>query len=82
MSPETYLQGLAAVTSLLLEGKELPVNITLIPGTLDAAKYVSDDDIKLWKWVIFPKGFHAPAVMQLAKCQAWTIKPAVLHTDK
>ena len=81
-SPETYLQGLASVALLMLEGKELPEFITVTPATLDAAKYVSDDDIKLWKWVIFPKGFHAPAVMQLAKCQAWTIKPAVLHAEK
>ncbi len=82
VSPETYLQGLASVTSLLVEGKELPQTIILTPGSLDAAKYVSDDDLKLWKWVIFPKGFHAPALMQLAKRQAWTIKPAVLHNGK
>jgi hypothetical protein len=82
VSPETYLQGLASVATLLLERKELPETITLTPGALDAAKYVSDDDMKLWKWVIFPKGFHAPALMQLAKRQAWTIKPAVLHNGK
>lgn len=82
VSPETYLQGLAATASLLLEDKPLPEKVTLTPGTLEASKYVSDDDIKLWKWVIFPKGFHAPGVMHLAKRQAWTIKPAVLHTGK
>lgn len=82
VSPETYLQGLASVATLLLEGKQLPETVRLVPGTLDAAKYVSDDDLKLWKWVIFPKGFHAPALMQLAKRQAWTIKPAVLHNGK
>ena len=29
--------------------------------------------------VIFPPGFGAPALMELAKKQAWTIKPAVMH---
>jgi hypothetical protein len=79
--PEVYLQGLAFLASSLLEGKEAPVEITFKPATLEAAKYVSDDDVKLWKWVIFPKGFHAPALMQLAKLQAWTLKPAVLHKN-
>lgn len=82
VSPETYLQGLAAAASLILDGKDLPEKLALTPGKLDAAKYVSDDDPKLWKWVIFPKGFHAPELMQLAKRQAWTIKPAVLHPAK
>ena len=47
--------------------------------TLAAAKYVSADDPKLWGWVIFPPGFKAPALMELAKKQAWTIKPALLR---
>ncbi|CAN5401475.1 hypothetical protein BH10PLA2_BH10PLA2_04670 [soil metagenome] len=77
--PEVYLQGLATLTLSLLEGKEVPAEITFKPATLAAAKYVSDDDVKLWKWAIFPKGFHAPSLMQTAKLQAWTLKPAVLH---
>jgi hypothetical protein len=39
---------------------------------------VADDGPNLWGWVIFPPGFRAPAMMELAKRQAWTIKPAVL----
>ena len=42
-----------------------------------AAKYVAADDPSLWKWVIFPPGFHAPNVMALAKREAWTLKPAL-----
>ena len=82
VSPETYLQGLASVTLAILEDKPLPETVTMEPGRLEAAKYVADDDIKLWKWVIFPPGFHAPALMQLAKRQAWTLKPAVLHVPE
>ena len=44
--------------------------------------YVSKDDPKLWGWVIFPPGFEAPAMMDLAKRQAWTLKPAVLRAAK
>lgn len=76
--PESYLRTLARVALLVLDGKEIPDKLELQPTKLGAAKYVSDDDPKLWGWVIFPPGFHAPALMDLAKRQAWTIKPAIL----
>ena len=52
-------------------------------GKSDAAKLaaavnVADDNPNLWNWIIFPPGFRAPAMMQLAKRQAWTLKPARL----
>jgi hypothetical protein len=43
---------------------------------LRAKNHVADDGPSLWKWVIFPEGFHAPRVMRMAKLQAWTLKPA------
>jgi hypothetical protein len=56
----------------------MPESIEVKPATLRDGKYVSDDDPKLWTWVIFPANFRAPGVMELAKKQAWTIKPALL----
>jgi hypothetical protein len=77
--PESYLRALAEVAPLLAEGKPLPATIEVKPTKLGAAKYVADDDPKaLWGWIIFPKGFRAPAMMELAKRQAWTLKPALL----
>jgi len=29
--------------------------------------------------VIFPEGFHATKIIELARLQAWTLKPALLH---
>jgi len=52
-----------------------PENVT---AKLAAAKYVADDGPNLWGWVIFPEGFHAPRIMELARLQAWTLKPAML----
>jgi hypothetical protein len=43
------------------------------------AKYVAEDAPRLWGWVIFPPGFRAPHLMDVARRQAWTLKPAVLH---
>lgn len=77
-SPESYLVALASVASRLADGRQPPESVTLKPARLAAANYVSDDNPRLWGWVIFPPGFRAPAMMQLAKRQAWTIKPALL----
>jgi hypothetical protein len=77
--PQAYLAALAKVALLRLAGKDLPETIEIKPAKLAAARYVADDDPqKLWGWVIFPPGFRAPALMELAKKQAWTLKPAVL----
>ncbi len=80
--PEAYLRSLAAVARDLLDGKPPPDAIEIKPATLKAAERVSDDDPKLWGWVIFPPGFHAPEMMRLAKRQAWTLKPALLDPDR
>ena len=76
--PESYLPALAREARRLLDGKPLSASIELQPARLAAAQYVADDGPNLWGWVIFPPGFHAPAMMELAKRQAWTIKPALL----
>jgi hypothetical protein len=77
--PEMYLRALADMTALLGEGKPMPDLITLKPAKFAAASYVADDDPRLWGWIIFPPGFRAPAMMELAKRQAWTLKPALLQ---
>jgi hypothetical protein len=77
--PEAYLAALARIAQALLDGKPMPETIEVKPAKLAAARYVADDDPrKLWGWVIFPPGFRAPALMELARKQAWTLKPAIL----
>jgi hypothetical protein len=79
--PEAYLRTLAQIALTVLDGKEIPEKLEIRPTNLAAARYVSDDDPKLWGWVIFPPGFRAPAMMDLARRQAWTIKPALLDAE-
>jgi hypothetical protein len=76
--PDSYLVALAEVATGLAEGRKPPESVTLKPARLAAADYVSNDRAGLWGWVIFPPGFRAPAMMELAKRQAWTLKPAIL----
>jgi hypothetical protein len=77
--PESYLNALAQVAAGLLDGKSPPETITVKPATLRAASYVAEDSPRLWGWVIFPPGFKAPAMMEMARRQAWTLKPALIH---
>lgn len=79
VTPEAYLAALANIVPGLVDGKPLPDRIEIAPAKLLAAKYVQDDNPKLWGWVIFPPEFKAPDMMALAKRQAWTIKPAILR---
>jgi hypothetical protein len=76
--PEAYLNALAKVTVDLIDGKSPPEKIDIKPAKLAASRHVSEDGAHLWGWVIFPKGFRAPAMMDLAKRQAWTLKPALI----
>jgi hypothetical protein len=79
VSPEGYLRALAQVGVDLADGKPIAETIEIKPAALDAARFVADDGPGLWRWVIFPPGFRAPRLMELAKRQAWTLKPAFLH---
>jgi hypothetical protein len=74
--PESYLVAMAQASQSILQNAQPPESITFATARLAAADYVADDSPDLWDWVIFPRGFHAPKLMSLAKLQAWTLKPA------
>jgi len=75
--PESWLVAVAAAVRPLLSGRRRPAFVTIPAARLAAAKYVADDDPGLWGWTVFPRGFRAPAMMALARRQAWTLKPAI-----
>jgi hypothetical protein len=77
--PEAYLTAIARVAVDMLDGKPVPDQVEVRPGKFTVGQYVADDDPKLWGWVIFPPGHRAPLMMELARRQAWTIKPALLQ---
>jgi hypothetical protein len=79
VSPADYLATLAsAIEGIVVNGK-VPSDVLRKAGQFTADRYVAEDSPALWNWVIFPEGFHAPRIMELARLQAWTLKPAVLH---
>ena len=78
--PASYLLALAHVAGDLLEGNQPPQEVTLAPAHLDASKYVAKNTPQVWSWPIFRPGFNGQHLLDLARLQAWTLKPALLRT--
>jgi hypothetical protein len=52
--------------------------VPLRKGNLEMEKYVATDARAVFSWPIHPEGFSAPQLLELARLQAWTLKPAKL----
>ena len=76
--PEDYLVALAELAKRVSTARTPPQSVTIAPAQLAAAEHVAKDSVKLWDWPIFPEGFHSEHLMELARLQAWTLKPALL----
>ena len=75
--PESYLAAAAEASRLLLKGEGVPDMIEVPPAHLTDAQFVAENSPAIWDWVVFPEGFSAPYLIELAKLQAWTLKPAL-----
>ncbi len=78
LSPADYLATLARTYEDLIVSGKIPTDVIRREGHYTADRHVAEDSLALWGWIIFPEGFHAPRIMELARLQAWTLKPAVL----
>lgn len=79
LAPQDYLATLAAVIEEIGATGKQPELVKVRAGSFTVDKYVAEDAPRLWGWVIFPAGFQAPKIMELARLQAWTLKPALLQ---
>jgi hypothetical protein len=82
LSPSDYLATLARTFEDVASTGHAPAIVERRVGRFTADKYVAPDAPGLWSWIIFPDGFHAPHLMELARLQAWTLKPAPLTPQK
>ena len=48
-------------------------------GNLESQPYISNEAEKAFSWPIHPEGFSAPELLELARLQVWTLKPARLR---
>jgi hypothetical protein len=78
LSPADYLATLSQAIDDIVSSGHVPTDVVRRTGRFTADRYVADDTRELWSWPIFPDGFHAPKIMELARLQAWTLKPALL----
>jgi hypothetical protein len=53
--------------------------VSLRKGNPEMEKYVGVDPAKPFNWIIHPEGFEAGHLLDLARLQAWTLKPALLR---
>jgi hypothetical protein len=79
VTPEAYLLALAGITQALVSKGRVPDSVTVLPARLAAVQWVANDSPAIWKWPIVPPGFRSAHLMELARLQAWTIKPAILE---
>lgn len=79
LSPADYLATLGGAIEQTIAAGQPPAVVDRLAGRFTSDRYVAEDTPALWGWVIFPEGFHAPHLMELARLQAWTLKPAIAH---
>jgi len=76
VSPVDFLSSGARLYTKLYN-HESPKYVELVEGIFEPYRYVSSEGAKnSWRWVIFPENFEAWNLVELAKLQTWTIKPA------
>ena len=83
VAPADFLRAAASVVSAMLASDAaaapvFPARVTILAGTSVATeRFVAEDSPELFgDWVIHPAGFRAPRLVEHAKLQAWTLKPA------
>jgi len=74
--PADWLSAAIRVLQHTRRRGRAPRSVELRPAKLVTEDCVADSGV--WDWIIFPEGFTAPNCVELAKLQAWTLKPAVL----
>ncbi len=77
VTPEAFLTGACRLLLAVDSGAAIPGHVGLAHERLATEVHVAEDSEELWRWPIHSPGFRAPRIMEQARLQAWTIKPAV-----
>ena len=54
-------------------------SVSVRKGNPEMEKYIATDPVRSFNWVIHPEGFEAGHLLDLARLQAWTLKPALIR---
>jgi hypothetical protein len=78
LAPHDYLATACRLLSLVISRKDLPESTRTIKGRPPQVNHVSGVNLtKACKWKVLPRNFKAPKILEQAKLQAWTLRPAV-----
>ncbi len=80
VAPEDFLIALAGTYDLRRRSGEVPregVAFSKNTALLAASRVAQDTPGLFGGWVIHKEGFRAPKVLEVARLQAWTLKPAL-----
>ncbi len=72
VTPLDFLASLAA----RIENETERGSVLIRKGNSSVEIHAADEGPGLFDWLIFPPGFRAPHVVDLAKLQCWSLKPA------
>jgi hypothetical protein len=62
-----------------LAGDSGAANVAVRRGNPEMERHISTDAAGSFQWPIHPEGFQAPELLEMARWQAWTLKPARLR---
>ena len=79
--PESYLVALAAVVKALQAGGSPADPVVVGSARLATTKYAVQDS-SAWQWIIAPDHVQRPNLIEIAKLQTWTLKPAKLRGSR
>ena len=81
VAPADFLVALAFAYDAHLRNGASPPAAEILAGANTAvlpARHIAEDTPNLFGgWVIHKPGFRAPKILEVARLQAWTLKPAV-----
>jgi hypothetical protein len=81
MAPAHFLVAMARAYQFHHEHGQFPVSEGVVPGKgieLIPARQVAADSPEIFGgWIIHKEGFRAPKILEQARLQAWTLKPAL-----
>ena len=78
LAPEDYTATISQLIVSIVRGSKLSEKVKVRKGNLIEKKYISSRAFdKACKWIMLPTDFKAPAILQQALLQTWTLKPAL-----
>jgi len=72
LAPHDFVATIGAAMTRWLAGDVGDARV--MSGKMAEARYIPDHCS--WDWVVFPAGFDADPLLEMAKLQSWTLKPA------